>query len=123
MTTQEIHDAALAQGIAPQALAQVTAQVQAYFGDGTPTPAAVAQFLTALPVWDKLGMTQEAFLAMPGTWRMDRGRDFAPPPVSRRPTMRALTAAELAELERTGLTGAARIERARQMQQTPVPQP
>ena len=75
----------------------------------------------AVPLWERLGLTEQDFLAMPPAWRLDQARRFAPPPVRRRPVTRALTPAELAALQQEGLTGAAYTERARQLQQTPAP--
>lgn len=53
--------------------------------------------------------------------KLTRARAEAPPPAKRRPVTRALTPAELAGPELAGLTGAAYVEKARQMQQTPAP--
>ena len=121
METQQIHEMALGLHIVPQALGGVTARVQVHFAGSTPTPAAVEQFLTALPVWTKVGMDEATFDRMPATWRMDQARSFAPPPPPRRPVTRALTTEELAALDAEHLPWAERTEKARVMQQTPAP--
>src|SRR5262245_58210912 len=71
----------------------------------------------------KHGIDIDVWNALPPSERMTRERLHNPqPPVSRRPVYRPLTAAELAELDATGLTGSARTEWARVRQQTPAPQ-
>lgn len=125
METQRIHEIALGLRIVPQALGGVTARVQAHFAGSAPTPAAVEQFLTALPVWTKVGMDEATFDRMPATWRLDQARSFAPPPQSRRPVLRPLTPQELATLdERTAQehwSQAERTEQGRLIQQSPLP--
>ncbi len=130
MQTQQIHEMALALRIVPQALAAVTAKVQAHFEGSAPSPAAVEAYLAALPVWTKIAMEHDAFDAMPATWRLTIGHEYAPPPPpvhANRPTMRPLTPQELAahEAQATdeGWTWAEKRERARALQQTPAPQP
>ena len=85
MDTTRIHEAALKQGIVAQALDTVTETVQAHFAGSTPTPADVDTYLRALPTWDKLGMTREAFDRMPVDWRLTQGRIFQPRVQRQRP--------------------------------------
>jgi hypothetical protein len=118
METPHIHAAARQCGIAMEALDQVTAKVQAHFGDSTPKPADLAAFLTALPVWEKLGMDKATFDGMPMTWRLAQGWAHQAPTVSRRPEMRVLTAEELSSLK--GLAWAEYLTRGRAVQQTPL---
>ena len=125
METHAIHEAALKQGIARQALDHVTAKVQAHFAGATPKPADLAAYLSGLPVWDKAGLDYATFEKLhPHARRQlyETHHPTPPPPVhSRRPVTRSLTPAELAALDAEGLTGAARTERGRAMQQTPLP--
>jgi hypothetical protein len=86
METQHIREVALQRGIALQALDQVTAMVQAHFGERTPKPADLDAFLGGLHVWEKLGMSQEAFYAMPPAWRLAQGWVLQPPEPRRRPS-------------------------------------
>ena len=83
----------------------------------TPTPA-------SRPLWEVLGMTEEAFMRMPSAWRSARWYEQRPPPEGahpRRPVSRILTAEELKSLE--GLPWAERSTKGRQMQQTPPARP
>lgn len=121
MDTQHIHAAATAAGIPPEALDHVAARVLAHFAGASPKPADLTSFIAALPTWDKLGMTQDAFNAMPATWRLAQGWAHQAPPVSRRPDTRVLTAEELKTLE--GLSWAEYHTKGRQMQQSPPPEP
>jgi hypothetical protein len=119
MDTHQIHAAAGAAGIAPEAFDHVAAKVRAHFADGTPPkPADLAAFLTALPVWEKLGMDKATFDGMPMTWRLAQGWAHQAPTVSRRPETRVLTAEELSSLK--GLAWAEYLTRGRAMQQTPL---
>jgi len=83
--TRVIHEAARARGIVPEALDTVTATVQAHFGENNPKPADLDAYLLALPTWDKLGMTREAFDRMPVEWRLTQGRSFQPRVQRQRP--------------------------------------
>lgn len=126
MQTEQIHAAALAHGVQEQALEQVTVKVQAHFAGRNPPPADVEAYISGLYVWEKLGMDQATFDRMPVTWRKTQGQAFQPQQVhSRRPVTRDLTPEELTALDeetaREHLTGPERTERARQMQQTPLP--
>ena len=128
MDRQQIHEAALAQHVVPQALDQVVARVQAHFGDAQPSPQALSDYIGGLDVWDKIGMEKQEFLGKPGTWQMDQAHVVAPPPAgfhSRRPKTRSLTPTELAaHNEQAALEGwskAYATERARVLQQTPLP--
>ena len=120
MDVEQIHEAALKQKIAPEALDTIVAQVQAHFGESQPRPVDVEQFITRLPVWTKVNMTQQEFYAMPLSWRSHQGWTYQPPAVRQQPTTRELTAEELPSLE--GLPWAERLTRGRQMQQSPPPQ-
>jgi hypothetical protein len=118
MTLEQMHAAAVQAGIPPEALNHVISTVQAHFGTSTPKPADLAAFLAGLPVWTKVGMTQQDFYAMPPTWRSAQGWAHQAPPVSRRPETRELTAEELSSLK--GLGWAEYLTRGRAMQQTPL---
>jgi hypothetical protein len=120
MDTEQIHAAAQQCGIPSEALDHVTASVLTHFAGTTPKPADLASYIGTLPVWTKIGMTYEAFHAMPPTWRSAQGWAHQAPPVSRRPETRVLTAEELASLK--GLAWAEYLTRGREMQQTPRPQ-
>lgn len=98
METQAIHAAALAKGIVPHALDQVTAKTLAHFAGRKPAPAEVEGYLRGLPVWDKIGMTLAEFSAMPPAWRLGQAEAFQPP-VDRRATPRVWTAEELQAME------------------------
>jgi hypothetical protein len=81
-----------------------------------------------LLVWEKLGLSQEAFEKLPPSTRSALEREHNPqPPEKRRPVTRDLTAAELATLgeqaAREGWSQAEYTEKARALQQTPLPQP
>jgi hypothetical protein len=117
METSQIHAACTQAGIVPEALDVVTARVRAHFGDSPVRPADLTNYLASLDVWVKLGMTYEAFATMPPTWRIAQGWAHQPPPVSRKPDSRSLTAEELRTIE--GLAWAERMTRGREMQQTP----
>jgi hypothetical protein len=121
MTHDQISAAAVQCGIPPEALDAVVSTVRTHFGSETVKPADVAAYITALPVWTKIGMTYEAFAQMPPTWRAAQGWAHQAPPVSRRPESRILTAEELATLK--GLSWAEYYTRGRELQQTPPQQP
>jgi hypothetical protein len=114
MDTQQIHAAALAQGVTPQALDAVTAKVQAHFGDGTPRPADLDSFLAGLPVWDKIGMTEEAFMRYPPAWRLAQARNQLPPVQKQRPQPVTLSSEQAADL--ATLTPAQRLAAYRELQ-------
>src|SRR4029453_2764091 len=99
MDTQHIHAPAAQAGIVPEALDQVTAKGQAHFGGDQVKPADLAAYLTALPVWEKVGMDYATFEKMPPTWRMAQGWLHQALPVSRRPESRVLSAGELEGLK------------------------
>jgi hypothetical protein len=119
-------------GLVPAALEDGLRRAEAHFREHPYTPEAAqawaeAQRLSAAhlfgqpaqasstqpPVWEQLGMSEEAFTRMPPAWRLAQGRNLQPPPVhSRRPTSRPLSAEELTTLE--GLPWAERRERGRQ---------
>lgn len=124
MTTEQISEVALRLGVRPEGLTQITAKVQAYFGDQSPPPAALEAYIAACPPWDKLGMDKATFESMPVTWRLTQGQAFQPAPVhSRRQAMRELTEAELEQLRSENLDRNTYIERARALQATPAPRP
>ncbi len=123
METAQIHEAILARGAHPQALDALTGRVRERFPDREPKPAELTDFLRAVPAWELLGISEEAFMDYPAAWRLEQGHRFgaSPPAVhARRPVYRTLTTEEVAALE--GLPWAERRERARAMQQTPPPQ-
>ena len=127
MTPDQIREAAVRQHIAPQALDQVVAKVLAHFAGATPTPADLEAYLGGLPTWDKAGLDYAVFDKLhPNAKRhLYETHHPTPPPAvhARRPVTRSLTTEELAQLQAEGLTGAAYVEKARQMQQTPAPEP
>jgi hypothetical protein len=86
---------------------------------------------TASDITDAAGLTvhgidRDVFDKLPPSERISIERRAAPPAPSQvhphRPVTRALTAEELAALDASGLTGPARTERARVLQQTPLPE-
>ena len=117
MDIPQIHAAAVQCGIAPEALDLVIARVRAHFGESTPKPTDLDQYIGTLPVWEKLGMDKATFDGMPMTWRLAQGWAHQTPPVSRRPDSRVLTAEELKTIE--GLAWVERMTQARALQQTP----
>jgi hypothetical protein len=119
MDTQQIHAACTEAGIAPEAVDAVRQIVQAHFGDALVKPADLTAFLRTIPVWEKLGMDKAQWDKMPATWRLAQGRAQQPPPGTRRPTTRHLTAEELERLQY--LSRHERHERGRQLQHTPLP--
>jgi hypothetical protein len=110
----------------------------ARFEGETPSPEAVQAWLTqtlrtsaphlfppAQSLAARVGLSEQAFNAMPPSWRLEQAHTYQPrtqTPHPRRPIYRNLTPAELEELAATGLTGPARTEWARARQQTPLPQ-
>ena len=118
MNIPQIHAAAVQCGIAPEALDLVIARVRAHFGESTPKPADLDQYIGTLPVWEKLGMDKATFDGMPMTWRLAQGWAHQTPPGPRRPDTRVLSAEELASLK--GLAWAEYLTRGRAMQQTPL---
>jgi hypothetical protein len=127
-------------GCLESALPDVRARLLAHFQDASPSPETVQQWLeqtlrehaphlfppTPTAPWARLGIERTVWDSLSPTTRVDLARQHHPPPQvttphARRPITRTLTAAELAALDATGLTGAARTERARQWQQTPAP--
>jgi hypothetical protein len=118
MDTTMVETAVRAAGIPPEAVAHVCATVLAHYGDASPKPADLTAFLTGLPVWTKLGLSQQDFYAMPASWRLAQGWAHQAPTVSRRPETRVLTAEELSSLK--GLGWAEYLTRGRAMQQTPL---
>jgi hypothetical protein len=120
MTREEIHAAATQAGIPPEAFNHVTEQVLAHFADGPVKPADLTAYISALPVWTKVGLSQKDFYAMPPTWRAAQGWVHQPPAASRKPDSRILTAEELDGLK--GLSWAEYYTRGRELQQTPRPQ-
>lgn len=123
MTTEHIREVALKLGVTPEGLDQITARVRAHFGDQTPPPAALEVYIAACPVWDKLGMDKATFDRMPPAWRLTQGQAFQSAPVhARRPVMRDLTPAELAQLQSENLDRSRYVEKARALQQTPAPE-
>jgi hypothetical protein len=121
METQQIHAAATQAGIPVEALDHVVRTVQAHFEGRQVKPAELAAYIQSLPVWTKIAMSYEAFEKMPPTWRAAQGWLYQPPPVSRKPDSRILTAEELETLK--GLAWAERVTQGRAMQQSPPPQP
>ena len=129
MDLRQIHAAILARGITVKALDQVVARCQTRFGESANvTPHDLEQFLDDLSAWDRLGMSRAEFDAQPWSWRMDQGHAQHPPPTGahpRRPVYRSLTPAELAALKaqaaQEGWSPADYNERARVLQQTPLP--
>ena len=74
-------------GVLAVALDAITARVRDHFAGGTPSPQDISDYIASLPVWTKIGMTEQEFYAYPPAWRVDQGRSFQPPPAahSRRP--------------------------------------
>lgn len=123
MQTEQISAAALARGAHQAAVEDIVARATVYFAGADPSPEALDQFLTTLPVWTLRGIAPEVFAALPPTERMRLEREYRPQPIApvhtRRPVSRVLTPAELATLE--GLPLAECLTRGRQMQQGPPP--
>jgi hypothetical protein len=127
METPQIHAAAAAAGIAPEAFDQVTARVQAHFAGRTPTPADLDTFLAGLPTWEKAGIAYAIFAKLHPNTRRDVHRTYNPQPPqpvhSLRPVTRSLTPEELAahdaQAAREGWSRAEYTEKARALQQTP----
>jgi hypothetical protein len=123
-------------GCRPEATEDVVRRCATKFAGETPSPAVVTQWLrttlrAAAPhlfrapetLWDKLGMDQATFDAMPPAWRLgqamaEQARVTTPHP--RRPVSRNLTAAELDSIQH--LPFHERHEAGRKLQQTPLPQ-
>jgi hypothetical protein len=122
------------------AIEDIVRRCESRFQGDTPTSQAVQQWLTqtlrttaphlfaeAQPLWAQLGLpSQEAFDKLDPGWRSTQAREHGQgPPLmdrsARRPTYRTLTAQELAALDAEGLSWAARREKARVLQQTPLP--
>jgi hypothetical protein len=123
MDTKQLHEVITQRGIKPEALDQVAARVRSHFEGSNPTPQDVADYILALPLWERLGMTEAGFLSYPATWRLDQARAHQAPPGPRRPVTRELTKEEVAALDAEGLPWAERREKARQLQQSPLPEP
>ena len=129
MTPEQIYTVARTQHIAPQALDTIVAQAQAHFTGASPKPADLAAYIGALSTWAKAGIPWEVFEKLPPGTRiaLDRTHNPTPPPAvhSRRPVTRPLTPAELAahneQAVREGWSQAEYRERARVVQQTPLP--
>ena len=125
MDLRLIQAAILERGIAVRALDEVVARVTTRFGDTQPRPADLTTFLDGLDPWTKLGMDKGTFDKLPPDDRMTLARSFLPPvPLRpRRPTTRPLSPEELTALDAEGLGWAERREKARVLQQTPLPEP
>ena len=128
-------------GLVPAALEDGLRRAEQYFATRDYTPEAAVTWAQAQrqeaahlfgqpaqasssppPVWEQLGMDKTTFDKMPADWRMEQARRLQPPPVhSRRPVTRPLSVEELAALDAEGLPWSERRERARQLQQTPLP--
>ena len=84
MDREQLQRAVLARGITVKALDTIVAKVQAHFGETTPKPGELEQFLATIAVWDKIGMSQQQFDALPPDWRLTQARALTPPVVQSR---------------------------------------
>ena len=124
-----LRTAAVKRGAVPEVLDQLEARATAYFtGKRVSEPDLDLWLSTHVQTWELHNMSYAEFMAFPGTWRGTQGHLHHPPPTgfhTRRPVTRSLTPEELAahneQAAREGWSQAYKNERARALQQTPLP--